>query len=74
MKKEDYSKWTNCLNLGQEWCLCPHDWNIEEYVTIESSAGKLILVDHLIKAKQEESKDVIKQVYVPIKKSELKSI
>ena len=31
--------------LGQVWQLCPYEWGIGGYVTVQSSAGLLILCD-----------------------------
>lgn len=31
--------------IGQVWCACPWSWGIEDYVTVESSAGTLILCE-----------------------------
>ena len=30
-------------NIGQEWCLCPYEWGVDDYITIQSSQGKLAL-------------------------------
>ena len=30
-------------NIGQAWCLCPSEWGIEDYITIQSSQGRLAL-------------------------------
>lgn len=30
-------------NIGQAWCLCPYEWGIEDYITIQSSQGQLAL-------------------------------
>ncbi len=32
-------------HLGQFWELCPFEGGVEEYIIIESTQGKLILVD-----------------------------
>ena len=30
-------------NVGQAWCFCPYEWGIEDYITIQSSQGRLAL-------------------------------
>lgn len=30
-------------NIGQAWCLCPYEWGIDDYITIQSSQGQLAL-------------------------------
>ena len=30
-------------NTGQAWCLCPYEWGIDDYITIQSSQGQLAL-------------------------------
>lgn len=31
--------------LGQKWVVCKYEWGLEDYFIIESSQGKLILVE-----------------------------
>lgn len=31
--------------LGQKWVVCKYKWGLEDYFIIESSQGKLILVE-----------------------------
>ena len=35
--------------MNHHWKFCPFSWGLEEYVTIESSAGRLILCEYVYK-------------------------
>ncbi len=54
--------------IGQEWCLCPFIWGVEDYIRIESSRGTLALCSV---AKVISGDNAGQLIYKPLTKQEI---
>jgi len=62
----------NVETIGQAWCLCPWEWGVDDYVTVDSSVGTLalcnvqrVLVQGMVGTDAEQLR------YVPVKRGEI---
>lgn len=53
-------------HIGQEWHKCPFIWGLEDYVIMDTNAGKLILMN------VDKDVDTLELLFTPVLYDELK--